>query len=80
MGLNGKSTESTGSHQGKFGDKGVSQGDLEMNPKSLLPLVDVLFAPEEREEVRARLLAEPIPYWKSKKGKEYVKKYRRLPK
>ena len=51
-----------------------------MNPKSLLPLVDVLFPSEEREEVRARLLAEPVPYWKTEKGKEYVKKYRRLPK
>ena len=51
-----------------------------MNPKSLLPLVDVLFPPEEREEVRARLTSEPIPYWKSKKSKEYMKKYTKLPK
>ncbi|MBX8644425.1 MAG: hypothetical protein KIY12_06875 [Thermoplasmata archaeon] len=51
-----------------------------MKPKYLLPLVNVLFKPEEREEVRVRLTAGPIPYWKSKKGKEYMKKYTKLPK
>ena len=46
-----------------------------MNPKSLLPLVDVLFPPEEREEVRVRLLAEHVVFRKSEKGKEYQKEY-----
>jgi anti-sigma factor RsiW len=51
-----------------------------MNPKSLLPLVDVLFPPEEREAVRARLNADGTSYWRSKKYHEYREKYRRLPK